>query len=280
MFKAFVRRVGAGMACALLGLAAGSAAASPDTGFDLRYAMHWGGFHVADVRLAYDPEPGAYRSDFQIEAVGLAKIMTRYKGRAESAGQRNGGLALEPESYHYGYSSRKSSRRADVTFDPQTNAAIDVVSEKRGQPDTVDVPRELWLDVIDPLTAFLRIRTDLAAARDDGALTPVHAQIFDGRRRYDLQALPLGREQFTLNGRRVPALRVQLTLDPIAGFDPDDFVTKKSGEDVIRMEALLSDDERLIPLQVRTMNAPVALVFNLQRDCSGSTGCRLALAEG
>lgn len=278
MFKMSVRRIGALIALALLGFGSAPVAATPDLGFDLRYAMHWGGVHVADVTLAYDPEPGSYTSGFQIEAVGLAKLFTRYKGRAAISGLRNGGVELEPENYQYGYTTRKSTRQADVTFDPQTNSAVEVVSLKRGKPDSVDVPRELWVGVIDPLTAFLNIRTQLAAVQQ-GRFEPVRAQIFDGRRRYDVEVVPVAREQARLNGARVPALRVEMTLDPIAGFSDDDFVTKKPGEDAVRMEALLTDDERLIPLQVRTLNAPVALIFNLQKDCSGANGCRGAVAS-
>lgn len=277
MLKTCARRLGALIVLAALGFASGPLAAGPEARLDLRYAMYWGGFHVADARLAYDPEPASYVSDLQIEAVGIAKMLTKYQGRATIEGQLGNGLGPLPERYRYRYTSRKGSRTADVTYDPATGAAIEAVSEKRGRPDSIDVPRELWRDVVDPLTAFLRIRKELASIGQGGLEEP-SVQVFDGRRRYDVSAALLGREQVAVNGQRVPALRVELRLEPIAGFDDDDLRNSRAVDGPVRFQILLSDDERLIPLEVRTLNTAITLVFSLEKDCSGPTGCRLAMA--
>ena len=38
-------------------------------------------------------------------------------------------------------------------------------------------------------------------------------------------------------------------------------------------DIVTSDDDRMIPVQIRTLNAPVSLVFNLREDCEPTSSC-------
>lgn len=234
--------------------------------FDLRYAMYLAGFHVADARLAYDPGPKGYRSELSVKTVGLAEAIARYRGRAWSEGPSNP-HGLRPQAYGFEQSSRSASRTADVTFDPKTGSAVDARSTKRGKPDPIEVPPELWDGAIDPLTAFLRLRRALAEPREEGEV--LIERIFDGRRLYDVELVVLGRERSRVGGGEIPALRAELRIDPIAGFDDGD-------EEAFRLEALLSDDGSLVPLWVRTLDTTFTAVFRLDEDCPKERPCRLA----
>ena len=84
----------------------------------------------------------------------------------------------------------------------------------------------------------------------------------------------VGREKADLDGRAWDALRVEVTIVPLAGFDQEDWDEAGYGDEGIRLQALISDDDRLIPIQVRTLNAPVNLVFNLDQECEPTGACR------
>lgn len=233
--------------------------------FDLRYAMYLGGFHVADARLVYDADPKAYRSELRVETVGLAEALARYRGRAWNEGKRAGPDGLRPRTYGFAQSTRRASRTADVTFDPKTGSAIDATSTKRGKPDRIEVPPKLWPGAIDPLSAFLRLRQALAEPRGEGET--LSARVFDGRRLYDVELEVLGREESRIDGREVPVLRTELSIDPIAGFDDGD-------DEAFRMLALLSDDDALVPLQVRTLDTAIIATFLLEQECPKQGACR------
>ena len=102
------------------------------------------------------------------------------------------------------------------------------------------------------------------------------AQIFDGRRRYDVEATWRGRERVSIAGRSWPALRLEARLVAVAGFEDDDLHYAAAGEDDLVLEVLLSDDKRLLPLRVKTLNAAITGLAQLLEDCSAEPGCQLA----
>ena len=275
-------RVGLPAALAMLALLAAATARADDRApFDLRYGMYWGGLHVADVALRYQPNGTVYRSDFRIQTVGMAEMLLRYRGEASSEGQLtsegrlNGADRLLPEAYRFNGRSRKATTMAEVLFDPHTGAAVHVESRKRGKSRGTDVPQELWVDVLDPLTAFLHLRQELSALRS-GELQQVVLPVFDGRRRYDLVAEPGARESLSAAGRDWDALHIDLTVRPVAGFDEEDWEEAGHGTGGMRLEALVSDDARMIPLRIKTRNAAVNVVFHLRQDCFGYEPCAAA----
>lgn len=242
--------------------------AEPDTErLDLRYDMYFGGFHVADVGFERSRDGATYEADLEIRTAGLADLIARYRGRAIATGIDNGALEPRPERYTYRYTSRKSRRDVEVTYDPDRRHAREVISTKRGRADPTDVPRALWQEVIDPLSAILALRERIRAARAGGDRT-FEAQVFDGRRRYDLSATMKGSVE--KNGQ--PAIRVDLRIKPLAGFDTDEM----SADEIrrgYRARALFSDDERLVPIDIRTIDTKAIVVFRLTRDCSAPDAC-------
>jgi hypothetical protein len=142
---------------------------------------------------------------------------------------------------------------------------------KRGKPDSTKVPEELRKNVTDPLTALFQLRDHVAAA---GAHEPFKAGVFDGRRRYELEARVAGHERAWVAGSNRQVVRVKMTLTLLAGSDLDDVV---DGDDrSLALELLLSDDQRLLPLRMELLDTTPAASIELLQDCSGSAGCQLA----
>jgi hypothetical protein len=253
------------VAVLMLGMA-GPLQAAQEMPLELRYGLYWGGLRLATLDLHHELAPGGYRSGLSIETVGLVERFTKYRAEVNAVGERHWFGDLIPVSFSSKYKSRKKSRTAVIEFDPLTGDVVDLRIEKRGKPDGTDVPKEMQHDVIDPLTAFLSLRDELARARIDGQ-GAFEAAVFDGRRRYDVTAQVTGRERVKVSGRSWPAIRVELDILPIVGFDDDDLdEVGADANDPLRLEVMFSDDERLLPLQASTLDTTIAGTIRLLED--------------
>ena len=255
-----------------LALVASLPRAAEEAPLDLRYGLHWAGFQIATLKLQHSLAPSGYDAKVVIETVGLIERLVHYRAKTLAQGELGPDGRLRPVAFSTDYRSRKKERSARVTFDPASGDVVDVAITKRGKPDQSKVPEALRKDVIDPLTAFLRVRQH-AAARPD---VPFVAQVFDGRRRYELAAQVTGRDRATVAGRDQPVIRLALTLEFVAGSDPDDLEDVGVDDDRLELELVLSDDERLLPLAMTMHNGILAARIELLQDCSGATGCQLA----
>lgn len=252
-------------------VAAGAAVARAPEPDSLRYSMHFGGFHVVDLRFEQERTDRAYEAGLEIRTTGLADMVVRYQGKAAVEG-RVADDGLRPERYGFRYASRKSERTVEVDYDPASGDATRVRSEKRGKKDKIEVPRELWQGVQDPLSAFLALREHIRTERVKGR-TSFTAEVFDGRRRYTFAA----RIKRTIpRDGRPDAIEVEATVRPIAGFDLDDMSPREQREGY-RLLARFSDDDLLLPLEVRTLNTKIAVIIRLA-GCTGQA-CATAGAD-
>jgi hypothetical protein len=262
--------IGGVLALALAGSLARAADPEPH---DLRYGVYWAGLQIATLKLKHEVAPAGYKAKLVVETVGLTERLVRYRARTLAAGEVAPDRGLLPQSFSSEYQTRKKARRAVVTFDPASGDVVDLAITKRGKPDRSKVPEELRKGVIDPLSAFLGIREHLARMRPG---TPYHAPVFDGRRRYDLEASVVGHDRATIAGREQPVLRLALAVTFVAGADPDDLDEIASDPERMQFDLLLSDDERLLPLQMRMQGSLLPASIELLQDCSGAAGCQLA----
>ncbi len=244
--------------------------ADPDEPLSLRYGVYWMGFQIATLDLDHRVESTRYRSELLVRTVGLVEKLARYRSKTLAIGQLGADETMTPLTFSSEYSSRKKDRTSIVRFDRDSGDVVDLEITKRGKPDTSKVPEALRKNVIDPLTAFFELRDYVATA---DATAPFSAAIFDGRRRYDLEAAVTGHERSWVAGRERPVVRVGLTLTLLAGSDLDDV---ELDDNRIGVELLLSDDQRLLPLKMRLLDATLGASIELLQDCSGEAGCQLA----
>jgi hypothetical protein len=98
--------------------------------------------------------------------------------------------------------------------------------------------------------------------------------VFDGRRRFDLNARAIGRGQAEIAGRTRPVIRAEVTLRWLAGSNRDEMEPAQAGDDTFRLELLLSDDERLIPLRLMTLDSLFTAKIEIMPECLGPQGCQ------
>lgn len=251
--------------------AAGSVAASDDT-LELRYRFSWAGVPIAVFGLRHMTNTTIYQTELAIETTGLADQLFPYRALALATGAFREPHGLTASRFRSTYTSPKKNRQILIRFDPDTGDVLDLEITKRGEPERSKVPASLQKGVTDPLTALMKLRHRLPEAPRVATDRYTEA-IFDGRRRFDLEANVLGRGRAEIGGRSLPVLRVEVGLKWIAGSDADDLEPAEADEDRLRLELLLSDDERRLPLRLRTLDSLLTAQIEILPECLWPQGC-------
>ena len=254
----------------LLALGAGQATAGSDEPIELRYRFTWAGVPIAELGLRHVTNSMVYQTEVAIRTIGLADQLLGYRGSSHATGRYEEPDGFTASRFRSASSSYRKSRRILVRFDRETGDVIELELTRRGEPDRSKVPEALQKGVVDPLTAVLQMRHQLAAA---GNLDDYTAAVFDGRRRFDAQARVTGRHRAEIAGQIRPVIELEVGLTWIAGANADDIDDAEAGENRLRLRLLLSDDERLIPLQLSTMDSLFTGTAEIMPECLGPAGC-------
>jgi Protein of unknown function (DUF3108) len=270
------RRRGAvcGGLIALLVVWAAAARSTPtsDEALELRYRFSWAGVPIAVFGLRHSADAKIYQTELAIETTGLADQLFTYRALALATGVFEQPDGLTASRFRSAYTSHKKSRRIVIRFDPNTGDVLHLDITKRGEPDRSKVPASLQKGVTDPLTALMKLRHRLPDMPNVGT-GPYTDAIFDGRRRFDLEARVLGRGREEIGGRSLPVIRVEVGLKWLAGSNADDLEAAEAGDDRLRLELLLSDDERRLPLRLRTLDSLFTAQAEVMPECLGPQGC-------
>jgi hypothetical protein len=254
----------------LLALAAGQAAAGFDEPIELRYRFTWAGLPFAELGLRHATNSTVYQTEVAIRTIGLADQLVGYRGSSHATGRYEEPDGFSASRFRSASSSYRKSRRIMVRFDRETGDVLELELTRSGEPDRSKVPEALQKGVMDPLTAVLQMRHRLATA---GNLDGYMAAVFDGRRRFEAEARETGRHRVEIAGRDWPVIELEIGLTWIAGANADDIDEAEAGENRLRLKLLLSDDERLIPLQLSTMDSLFTGTAEIMPECLGPAGC-------
>jgi hypothetical protein len=237
-------------------VAAGYAKAAAAGGFVAVYSAFWAGLPAAEIRLEEEDGGGHYTDTIEIESRGLPRLIIHFRGVASAAGRLAPGEPAAPLEYDTTYDLRKRrGSHISMRFIDRDGAVV----AERGPGDTSKKPllAAIWRrNVVDPLAALERIRG--AMRRGGGFVVPV----YDGARRFDV----LGRVEAHGDG----AIRVALTLRPIAGFKGE---TSEDGDPDTAprpVDLRLSDDDRLMPLSLTVPIWHLPLTVRLAYACPGA----------
>ena len=255
----------------LLGsLPAGHAVAGSDQPVELRYRFTWAGVPLAELGLRHVVTGAVYQTEVAIRTIGVADQLLGYRAFAHATGRYQEPDGFAASRFRSASRSYRKSRRILVRFDRETGDVIELELTRRGEPDRSKVPEALQKAVVDPLTAVLQMRDRLATAGDLDGYT---AAVFDGRRRFDAEAKVTGRHRAEIAGRSQPVIELEIGLTWIAGANADDIDQAEAGDNRLRLKLLLSDDERLLPLQLSTMDSLLTATAEILPECLRPDGC-------
>jgi hypothetical protein len=144
------------------------------------------------------------------------------------------------------------------------------VIAERGPDDTSRKPplaENFRSNTVDPVTAFERIRGVLRGPQrtpDGHFVIPV----YDGARRFDIVGHVLPKAD-----AREGALRVELTLRPIAGFKGETSEDGDPDSAPRKVDLLVTDDARVMPLSITVPIFFMPLVVLFDRACPTAEAC-------
>ena len=153
-----------------------------------------------------------------------------------------------------------------MRFIPRGGAVI----VERGPDDTSTKPplaEHFRSNTVDPLTAFERIRGVLRGPQhspDSQFVIPV----YDGARRFDIVGRVLPKTE-----AREGALRVELTLRPIAGFKGETSEDGDPDSAPRKVDLLVTDDARVMPLSITVPIFYMPLVVLFEHLCPTAETC-------
>ena len=220
---------------------------------ELYLVMSMAGVTAGSLRLKIDSADGEVASSLKMKSKGFFKFLTGYKSLAEARSKpASDKVRPMPVSYDSTYETKKSERKVLIRYDPEDGSITGLETWKRGKPRKSKVPEVLRLDTVDPLTGMLQLRHWIRQLREeqpdghdsvDKESVSQIFEIFDGRRRYRLNAELLERLQIDFDGEDRPALRFKVRMEPLAGFSSKDMLANWASEDGKRWIELIITDE-------------------------------------
>jgi hypothetical protein len=253
-------------------LGAGQARGSFDEPVELRYRFTWAGLPFAELGLRHATNSTVYQTEIAIRTIGLADQVVGFRASSHATGRYEEPDGFSASRFRSASSTPRKSRRIMVRYDRGTGDVVELELTRNGDPDRSKVPETLQKGVTDPLTAVLQMRHQLATA---GRLDGFKAAVFDGRRRFDADAELIGRHRAEIAGRIWPVIELEINLTWLAGANSDDIDKAEAGENRLRLKMLLSDDERLLPLRLSTMDSLLTATAEIVPECLAPAGCTL-----
>jgi len=250
---------------ALLGAAGGGAARADE--IVAVYSAYWAGLPAAEIRLKLRDGGAAYHDEIEIRTEGLPHLVTRFRGTAQADGRLVTGQPADPSRYDALYDLRK---RRDSHISMRFVARNDAAVAERGPRDTSRKPplaEAFRRNTVDPVTALERLRAAVSA-REGAPGGSFSIPVYDGARRFDVvgRVLPKGEQT-------AGALRVELTLRPIAGFKGESSDDGDPDNAPRPVALTLTDDPRLLPLSMTVRVFFLPLVVRLDHLCTASPTC-------
>lgn len=204
-------RLSAFLLVGVLALPQGAAAA------ELRYDIHWGGFHAAQAELSHTGSAAS----LSVRSIGVTRSLTGFALEAERT----------DEVFRTEAGTRKWASRLAVDFSGPPQVLVDELNRLDGKPEREKrppVPAPLIQGSLDPLTALTLGGRAVAQGKD--ALLPV----FDGRNRYDVRLEPVG-----------PG-KARATVIPRAGFRPKSLETWDNATFVVTVDPATALPVRIV----------------------------------
>jgi hypothetical protein len=199
-----------GLTATLLLLAVLPARASD---LSVSYKVDVGPVTLSTIKFSLDLGSEPIRSRAKIETSGLSQVFAEFSAVAEGESKMDAS-GLKPVSFRMVRERNNKRREASLSWDGSGALSYDPPIKK--QELRASVERALSADVMDPITAVLRIGTP-----SEAPCPSVH-QVFDGRDVFELSLTDKGRDQLDSDEvYRGPVQLCEVRWTPVAGRDKE-----------------------------------------------------------
>ena len=246
------------------------AAAARD--IDLLYKIYLGGFNIIELKVDIGFRPSAYEFAARAKSVGMIGRMFPWWMKAYSKGHFSDG-AVAPVSSGQRNNWRGKDRFIDLKF-ANGVAKIDRILPKPEADNREPVPVEMRTGVVDLASAIIALIRNM----DNGQPCRAQMPVFDGRRRYDLIAVPDGSDNLRPSGHTPysgETVNCRLSIEKKVGFkrtDESGWKDKKRSARVWMARALGNVPPLPVRLTINTrLGAVVAHLNSASVETAGKT---------
>ena len=151
------------------------------------YEVQFGNLIVGKAEVLFRSTSQNLNIDIKSQTAGILDVLYEYNGVLKSSSIKNKGTWL-PNKFSVGGVFNKKKRTSDITWvnDYKTVSYVNVptIDLKKYH----EVQKSSLVNVIDPITAFMRVIEKI----NDERTCDQNFKVFDGRRRYDLEIKTIG----------------------------------------------------------------------------------------
>lgn len=246
-----------------------AAEALPPVNYKAIYRFSGAGIEFGRIGMEVQENGKTVSATADIMTSGLMRMLVKHSSHSTLNMTNGSGV------YESNYKTRKKARYVKMVV---KNGVI--VEETRVPSDPPDkrppVPDELKKNAHTPLGFMLAMREATFNALQSG--TPEYTLYFyDGRRLTQADFVLKGRQTFTLDGKKTPAIVVVGKRKPLAGFSKSEL--DKADPNEPSLTIYYSDDGRFIPLHMQAPLMIGTLAATLTKECAEGESCLLGNKE-
>jgi hypothetical protein len=264
------------LAAALL-LPLGAAAQTRADAQRLRFEVYWGGFHSGDMMFTQEGGLAEQRTGLIMQSRGLLNWLSQLAIQSEARAEW-GNPGPERIAYETRFTTRRAKRELAMATDPQTRR-VELTKDKVEYFAPLDpaldadkvppVPPEERAGVVDPLNAIQLYRHRVRQAVEADGPKRFTVKVFDGRRRFDLEAQILGKGTRNIRNRVYSVIETEARMKPISGF----LERYQKMWDNALFEVRLNPEDDYVAVQIVAETFLVATMVNFLERCPAAGPC-------
>lgn len=216
----------------------------------LAYDMRVGGVRVANIELRVRCTAALVYVEMEAVNRGLAAFFAGRNRTTMTAfvGFDEDGQPV-PNRFRASYQKPDRLRETQLRFAPDGSLSR-LVTYNQGRVQESPVPRALRQPSIDPLATLLQLSHWLG--RDPVTEERLVYPVFEGRKRADLEVIFKGPATVSLGDREHDALRLEVALRGLAGFDDGDAFVTMPGDAPNWIDVYATREPMPVPLLIRS----------------------------
>ncbi len=195
--------------------------------FEGDYAFSWSGLRLGKLNLQMKYDDENYNVESRLKTSGFVALFSKHKSTTKVSGKTKSN-EFQPITYRSDYRSGGHDKSIEMNYDAAGKITKEEILPWRGARP--EVPVGLKTKVDDSLTAILSMRVAIKKALANNE-TEITIPVFDGVRRFDLQARVLNANtSIFLDDKKVPAIKLVLKRIPLGGFKQKEIKKMAKGE--------------------------------------------------
>jgi hypothetical protein len=212
------------------------------------YAMSVGSVPIAELALEFACADGFARVSMEVRNQGLATLLSgRNTTQMTALVDFDDAAVPRPNEFRARYEKPDRVRETELDFGPD-GTLVHLETRNQGRLQESPVPEEQREPSIDPLATLLRLSDWLA--RGPGAGEILVFPVFEGRKRADLEAIYRGQAEVSVAGTSRQAHRLEVALEGVSGFEPEDSFVTMPGEPREWLDCYASREAPPMPLLI------------------------------